>query len=59
MKAGDVVVRVGDIDVHSNAALRPAIRRYKAGEDVDIVVERDGKRMTLRVTLGEAPAANS
>ena len=59
MKAGDVVVRVGDVDVHSNAALRPAIRRYKAGEDVDIVVERDGKRMTLRVTLGEAPAANS
>jgi S1-C subfamily serine protease len=59
IETGDVVVRVGDIDVHSNAALRPAIRRYKAGQDVDIVVERDGKRMTLHVTLGEAPAANS
>jgi S1-C subfamily serine protease len=59
LKTGDVVVRVGDVDVHSNAALRPAIRRFKAGQDVDIIVERDGKRMTLHVTLGEAPAANS
>jgi len=59
LKNGDVVVRVGDIDVHTNAALRPAIRRYKAGQGVDVTVERDGKRMTLHVTLGEAPAANS
>ena len=59
LKSGDVVVRVGDVDVHSNGALRPAIRRYKAGQDVAITVERDGKRMTLHVTLGEAPAANS
>src|SRR5262249_46588442 len=34
MKAGDVVVQVGSTEVHSNAALRPAIRRYKAGQDV-------------------------
>src|SRR5262249_30717389 len=59
MKTGDVVVRCGDIDVPSNSALRPAIRRYKAGQAVDVTVERDGKRTTLHVTLGEAPAANS
>jgi S1-C subfamily serine protease len=59
MKTGDVVVQVGGNEVHSTAALRPAIRRYKAGQDVDVVVVRDGKRVALHVTLGEAPAQDS
>jgi S1-C subfamily serine protease len=45
--------------VHSYAALKPAIRRYKADQDVDVIVQRDGKRITLHVTLGEATDATS
>jgi putative serine protease PepD len=59
IEAGDVVVQVGNIPVHSSGGLRPAIRRYKAGQEVEVVVTRDGKRTTLRVTLGEATEADS
>jgi putative serine protease PepD len=59
IQQGDVVVQVGTTPVHSAAALKPAIRRYKAGEQVDVIVERDGKRTTLHVTLGEATEADS
>jgi S1-C subfamily serine protease len=59
LEKGDVVVQVGSTPVHSSGGLRPAIRRYKAGQDVDVIVNRDGKRTTLRVTLGEATEAES
>jgi putative serine protease PepD len=59
MEVGDVVVQVGNTEVHTNGALRPAIRRYKAGEQVDVTVVRDGKQVTLKVTLGEASEADS
>ena len=59
LEEGDVVVQVGTTRVHSSAALKPAIRRYKAAQEVDVVVERDGKRVTLNVTLGEATEAES
>ena len=59
LRPGDVVVQVGSTPVHTSAALRPAIRRYKAGQEVDIVVMRDDKRVTLHVTLGEATEAAS
>ena len=54
-----MVVQVGNTPVHSSGGLRPAIRRYKAGQEVDVVVTRDGKRTTLSVTLGEATEADS
>ena len=59
VETGDVVVQVGNTPVHSSGGLRPAIRRYKAGQEVEVVVTRDGKRTTLRVTLGEATEADS
>ena len=59
LKAGDVVKQVGKTPVRTNGALRPAIRRYKAGEEIDVVVERDGKQLTLHVKLGEASEAES
>jgi putative serine protease PepD len=59
MKPGDVVKQVGNTPVHSNGSLRPAIRRYKAGQEIDVIVERDGKQLTLHVKLGEASEAES
>ncbi|MEX1008449.1 MAG: trypsin-like peptidase domain-containing protein [Acidimicrobiia bacterium] len=59
IRPGDVVVQVGTTPVHSSAALKPAIRRYKASQQVDVLVDRDGKRTTLHVTLGEATEADS
>jgi S1-C subfamily serine protease len=59
LEQGDLVVQVGTTPVHSYAALKPAIRRYKAAEQVDVIVQRGGKRITLHVTLGEATEAAS
>jgi putative serine protease PepD len=59
LRVGDVVTQVGDTPVHTSAGLKPAIRRYRAGQDVDIVVRRDDDRVRLQVTLDEADETTS
>jgi S1-C subfamily serine protease len=58
MRTGDVIVSIGDTPVRSWEQLRPAIREHKVGETVDVVVERDGEKVTLRVTLEEDPGTS-
>jgi hypothetical protein len=53
LKADDVIVKIGDIPVADIQGLADGLRKYKAGQKVDIVVERDGKPTTLSVTLGQ------
>jgi putative serine protease PepD len=59
LKVGDVVTQVGKTPVHTSAGLKPAIRRYRAGQEVDLVVRRDGERVTLHVKLDEADESTS
>jgi putative serine protease PepD len=59
LRVGDVVTRVGSTPVHTSAGLKPAIRRYRAGQGVEVVVRRDGDRLTLHVTLDEADESTS
>jgi putative serine protease PepD len=59
LRVGDVVTRVGSTPVHTSAGLKPAIRRYRAGQEVEVVVRRDDDQRTLRVTLDEADEATS
>jgi S1-C subfamily serine protease len=35
-----------------------SIRRHRAGETVDVRIERDGSARTIRVELGTLPADN-
>jgi putative serine protease PepD len=58
MRAGDLIVSIGGEPVTSWERLRPAIREHKVGEMVDVVVVRDGERVTLRVTLEEDPGTS-
>jgi putative serine protease PepD len=55
IRAGDVILSLGGRAVTSWERLRPAIREHEVGETVDVVVERAGQRVTLRVTLEEDP----
>ena len=50
LKAGDVVVRLAGKDVGSLYDYSYALDGLKAGEPVDVVVERGGARVTLTVT---------
>ncbi|KAA8959869.1 RIP metalloprotease [Mycobacterium sp.] len=52
LRSGDVVVRVGDKDVHTFEDMAAAIRQQHG--TVPIVVQRDGHRMTFEVTVTPA-----
>lgn len=54
---GDILVRIGEMDVPDLQAMTDALRSHKAGDVVDLVYLRDGNRRTARVTLGTRPAS--
>jgi hypothetical protein len=54
LKAGDVIIGLGDNKIGNLADFDSALRKYKADEKVPVVVRREGKVVKLEVTL-EAP----
>lgn len=55
LKGGDVIVGFGGKPVATIYDYTESLSRYKAGDVVDVVVKRDGKDVTLKVTLGSRP----
>jgi serine protease Do len=55
LKAGDVIVEFAGKPVASPQELQGVVERTEIGGKAPMVVVRDGKRMTLNVTLGEQP----
>ena len=53
--AGDIVVSAGGTPVDGQGALVAAIRDQSPGDTIEIVVLRDGERLTLTATLIERP----
>lgn len=51
LKAGDVLIKLGDSRIGSLEDFDSALRKHKAGETVPVVVKRDGQEVTLQVTL--------
>jgi len=51
LKGGDVIVQFGDSKVGNLEDFDSALRKYKGGDKVPVTVERDGKQVTLEVTL--------
>ncbi|MEQ8788465.1 MAG: M20/M25/M40 family metallo-hydrolase [Pirellulaceae bacterium] len=51
LKSGDVIVKFGESKIGSLEDIDSALRKYKAGDKVPVVVKRDGKDVTLTVTL--------
>jgi hypothetical protein len=54
LKAGDVIIGLGDNKIGNLSDFDSALRKYKAGDKAPVVVRRDGKEVKLEVTL-EAP----
>ena len=48
---GDVIVKVGDRSVGSADELTVAVQLYRVGQTVPVVLLRQGKQMTVQVTL--------
>ncbi|MFD7666763.1 S1C family serine protease [Streptomyces sp. NPDC059788] len=52
IEAGDVIVKFDGTDVRTMQALSEALAGHKPGDKVDVTVDRDGSRKTVKVTLG-------
>jgi S1-C subfamily serine protease len=51
IQAGDIIVQVDESTITGDAALVAAVRDHSPGDEVSIVVLRDGEPVTLTVTL--------
>ena len=52
LKAGDVIVRMGGVDVADLQGMTDILRSHKAGDSVELIFLRDGQRIVTRVTFG-------
>ena len=57
LKEGDVVTAVGETEVHRALDFQREMLDRKAGEKLDLTVQRDGKPLNLSIVLGEIPDA--
>ncbi|MPZ23352.1 MAG: PDZ domain-containing protein [Dehalococcoidia bacterium] len=53
--AEDVVVQIQEFEIESSGNLSTALLQYRAGDDVEVTVIRDGSEVTLTLTLAERP----
>ena len=51
LKVNDIILKMGDTDIQSMSQLRRELYKYKAGDTVDVVVARNGKKETLKLTF--------
>jgi hypothetical protein len=52
IRAGDVLVKLGGMDVHDLQGMTEALRAHKPGDTVQVDVLREGRRITVTATLG-------
>jgi hypothetical protein len=53
LKAGDIIVQVGDSKIGNLEDFDSALRKFKAGDKVPVRVERESETLTFEVVLGE------
>jgi aminopeptidase N len=56
VRAGDIIVGMAKLEVADLQGLTDALRAHKPGDTVPLLVIRDGKPLTLEVTLGTRAA---
>jgi serine protease Do len=52
VKAGDVILKLNGKAVRDGESLREELQRTQAGEEATLTVQRDGKPLELKLTLG-------
>ena len=53
LKGGDVIVEFGKQKISGIDDFDLAVRKFKAGDEVEIIVLRTAERVTLKVRLGQ------
>ena len=54
IQSGDIITKLGEVDVASYAELRQALKQYSAGDTVAVELYRKDESISLTVTLDEA-----
>ena len=57
VKTGDVIIKFNDIEIKNMKELPKVVAGTNVGKSVPLVILRDGKELTLNVTLGELELA--
>lgn len=58
VQAGDLILKLDDVDITSNTILSDAIQAYKPGDQATLTIQRNGQKMTLEIVFQEyAPDA--
>jgi serine protease Do len=55
LKEGDFILKVAEKEISSAKELALETRRRKPGQNITLEIERDGKKMKVKVKLGEYP----
>ncbi len=55
---GDTLLRIGDSAIHTFEELRTLLDVRTAGEEVDVVVRREGNEQTFKVKFGRRPGTS-
>lgn len=53
LKAGDIIVKFNDTEIATSRTLKPLVGDVTPGETVTLDVLRDGRRVTVKVEVGE------
>ena len=59
IQENDIIVKLGDTETDSGAALSTAVNQTKPGDKVTVTVYRSGETLELTVTIGEETAEAS
>ena len=51
MMKGDVVLKMGDLDITDMETYMQALAKFEPGETITIVFERDGKKVEKKLTF--------
>ncbi|MFN3309079.1 MAG: S1C family serine protease [Anaerolineales bacterium] len=55
LRRGDIIVQIGDVQLDEQHSYINALYRYQAGDEIAVVVWREGRLLTLQVQLEEIP----
>jgi S1-C subfamily serine protease len=55
VKAGDVILKIGDDEIARTGDLRSALKDVEPGDQVALTVQRDGKSLDIQVKAGGEP----
>jgi S1-C subfamily serine protease len=55
LEPNDVIIQIGEVAIEDSGDLSTALLEYRAGDEVEITVIREGEEETVTLTLGERP----